>query len=71
MTVQELIDELNQYRPSDEVHISYDRWGTVVAPKIRRVEMLTVLESEHHPMPRIIDEDDRRYDTAKQVVVLG
>jgi hypothetical protein len=68
MTVQELIMVLEQHRPTDEVHISYDHWGTTVAPKVRRVEMLPVLESD--PMPRVIDDEDRRYDIAKVVVVL-
>jgi hypothetical protein len=71
MTVQELIAELEQYRPTEEVHISSNHWGTVVAPRVRNVEMLPVIEREPHSLPRIIDEDDRRYDTAKLVVVIG
>jgi len=69
VTVKELIDQLRQFEPTDEVHISYSHWGTVVAPRVRYIVMLPVIESE--PMPRVIHDDDARYHAAKQVVVLG
>jgi hypothetical protein len=71
MTVQELIAVLEQYRPTAEVHICYDHWGTTVAPKVRHIAMLPVIESDYHSMPRIIDDEDPRYNIATQVVVLG
>jgi hypothetical protein len=74
MTVQELIEQLQQFEPTDEVHFSYnygDHWRTLVAPKVRRVEQLPIVASEYHNMPTIIDEHDRRYNAAQQVVVLG
>jgi len=74
MKVRELIDQLQQFDAEDEVHFSFnsgDHWRTTVAPKVRRVEMLPIVESEYHNKPQIIDEDDRRYDDAEQVVVLS
>ncbi|MGB8747283.1 MAG: hypothetical protein WCD54_15135, partial [Pseudolabrys sp.] len=71
MKVRDLIDQLQQFDADDEVHISFnygDHWRTIVAPKVRRVEMLPVVESEYHRMPMVIDEEDNRYDDADQVV---
>jgi hypothetical protein len=73
MTVQELIEELQQYEPTSKVHFSYnygDHWRTTVAPEARHVEELPVIESEYHRMPKVIDEDDTRYDDATHVVVI-
>lgn len=74
MKVQDLIDQLQQFDPLDEVHFSYnsgDHWRTTVAPIVRRVEMLPVVESEYHNKPMLIDDEDERYDNAQQVVVLS
>lgn len=74
MTVKELIDQLQQFEPNDQVHFAHnsgDYWKTVVAPKARRVQMLPVVESDYHNKPMLIDEDDSRYDDAQQVVVIS
>jgi hypothetical protein len=74
MTVQQLIDQLSQFDPNTKVHFSYnygDHWRTTVAPVVRHVEEMPIAESEYHKMPVVIDEEDTRYNEAKQVVVLS
>lgn len=74
MTVQELINQLQQFEPNDEVHFSYnygDHCRTTVAPKARVVDLMGIVESEYHGMPMIVDEEDNRYDEAKQVVIIS
>jgi hypothetical protein len=73
MNVKQLIDELQQYPDEMPVHFAYnygDHWRTRVAPQVRHAEELSVVESDYHSMPMVVDEDDRRYDAAAQVVVL-
>jgi hypothetical protein len=75
MKVRDLINQLQQFDAEDEVHLSYnlgDYWRTTVAPKIHRVEMLPVAEIKYNNKPMmIIDEEDKRYDEAEQVVVIS
>lgn len=74
MTVAELIAELQQYDGDTPVHLSYnygDHWRTTVAPMVKQVEELPVKHSEYHSMPKVLDEEDKEYDTADQVVVLS
>lgn len=74
MTVKELIEMLETFEPDTKVHFSYnygDHWRTTVAPEARHVEELPVIESEYHRMPKVIDEDDERYNDAEQVVVIS
>jgi hypothetical protein len=73
MTNQELIDALRAEDPDAEVHFTYnygDHWRTTVAPKVRRVEEGRVTYSEYHRMPKVVDEDDTRYDGGQRVVIL-
>jgi hypothetical protein len=74
MTVKELIDMLQMYEPETPVHIAYnsgDYWRTVVAPVATNVEELPTRHSDYHNKPVLIDEDDKDYDSAKQVVVIS
>ena len=74
MKVRELIEELQQFADDVEVHFSYnygDHWRTTVAPKANYVELLPVVYSQYHSMPKVIgDEDDVRYNDADKVVVI-
>jgi hypothetical protein len=74
MKVNDLIDELLAFDGDAEVHFSYnsgDHWRTTVAPVVKHVELLPVVESQYHSMPMIIDEEDTRYNSATQVVVIS
>jgi hypothetical protein len=65
MKLSELIEELQVIQRDGvsgdpEVHFSYDygdHTHTQVAPKVRNVEVTTVVRSEYHDMPRISVED--------------
>ena len=74
MKVSDLIEELQQYDKDAEVHFAYnygDYWRTTVAPKVRRIELLPVVHSEYHSMPKVInDEEDERYAAATERVVV-
>jgi hypothetical protein len=74
MTVQELIEELQDMAPDAEVHFQYnygDYWRTQVAPEVGTVETANVVWSDYHSMPKIIDDDGTRdMAEAKQVVVI-
>jgi hypothetical protein len=73
MTVQELIEKLEEYDPDANVHFTYnygDHSRTMVAPMVRNVDEHLVVRSEYHNMPVIIDEDDSRYNEADHSVVV-
>jgi len=74
MTVSELIAVLQEQDPDAKVHFSYnygDHWRTQVAAEVRKVEYEKVAHSDYHSMAVIVDEDDRRYEQADEVVVLS
>ncbi len=74
MKVSELIDELQLQDKDAEVHFSYnygDHWRTTVAPKVENVELARVVYSEYHSMPRVVDEDDNRFEKGEEVVVIS
>ena len=73
MKVRELIDELSAYDGEVEVHFSYnygDHWRTTVAPIVSGVDLQRVCYSSYHSMPMVVDEDDKRYEGAMEVVVV-
>lgn len=73
MKVYELLRELQDFDLDAEVHFSYnygDHWKTTVAPKAHHVELLPVVYSNYHSMPMVIDEENKRYNDATQVVVI-
>ena len=74
MKVKDLIAALQEKDPDAEVHFSYnygDHWRTQVAAKVRKVEYEMVVHSDYHSMPIVVDEDDKRYDKAEEVIVLS
>lgn len=74
MTVKELIEHLQGMDQGATVHFAHgagDYWRTTVAPTIRRVEEGRVSHSGYHEKSVLIDEDDKRYDEATEVVVLS
>lgn len=73
MTVQDLIQKLNNFDPNMEVKFSYDYgdyWHSKVAQGIKSVDTDTTFYSEYHRMDKIAGEDDRDEPT-KEVVILG
>lgn len=81
MKVHELIEELGNYDPNQEVHFSYnygDHWRTIVAPAVTSVSEAKVTYSDYHQMDALTtvdeDEDDNGIesdDTDRLVVVLS
>jgi hypothetical protein len=78
MTVQELIEQLQQFDPATEVHFQYnygDHWRTQVAPGVKRLEEGYVKHSDYHSMDAVVDEDDEDYGEEeaghKSVVLLS
>jgi len=72
MTVQELINELEQFDPEMEVHFAYnygDYWKTIVAPKVSNVDMGLIKHSDYHSMDKVVDEEDET--EAKEVVIIN
>jgi len=57
MKVADLIAELQEFDPEQEVHFAYpagDYWRTTVAPKVASVEPGWVKRSEYHRMPAVV-----------------
>ena len=85
MKVHELINELSNYDPNQEVHFSYnygDHWRTIVAPSVEIVEKGKVTYSSYHQMDQLVtdneedgeEEDDQESapdTTVRSVVVLS
>jgi hypothetical protein len=74
MNVKQLIDILQQYEPTTEVHIAYnagDHWRTQVAPKITNVDELPVAHSDYHEKPILVDIDSCDDDSLQAVVVIS
>jgi hypothetical protein len=85
MTVQELIEQLQDMDQNAEVHFAYnygDHWRTEVAPRVGRVDEGKVVYSEYHRMDKMLeDEYDVEFDedtgeeikdeTLRRVVVLS
>ena len=84
MKVHELIEELGNYDPNQEVHFSYnygDHWRTIVAPSVEIVEKGKVTYSDYHQMDQLVvdkedseEEDDQESTpgtTVRSVVVLS
>lgn len=74
MKNKELIELLQEEDPEAEVHFSYsfgDHWKTIVAPKVGKVEEGRVIQSDYHRMPKIIDDDDKRFSEAEVVVIIS
>lgn len=74
MNVKKLIEMLSKMDPEAEVHFTYsygDHWRTIVAPAVTSVEEGRVAHSEYHSMDAVVDEDDKKYDTADEVVLLS
>jgi len=70
MTVQDLINSLQQEDPQANVHIAYkygDHWNTTVAPSVREVQECAVKRSEYHQMDKLADYDDE--GTTRAVVI--
>jgi hypothetical protein len=74
MTVQELIEQLQDMDQNAEVHFAYnygDHWRTEVAPSVGRVDTGAVVYSEYHRMDKILDADgDCEFDeeTGEEIV---
>ena len=78
MTVEELINQLQFMDPTAEVHFTYnygDHWRTQVAPEVSSVEMGSVVHSEYHRMPKVVepdwDEEDADDVEGNTVVLIG
>lgn len=74
MKVSELIEELQLHDKDAEVHFAYnygDYWRTTVAPRASGVELKRVVYSQYHSMPKLVDEDDTRFDAGEEVVVIS
>ncbi len=81
MTVQELMEQLEQMDPTMEVLFQYnygDHWRTQVAVTVDQVEDGRVTYSDYHQMDRVVDEEDFDYDESgepqlegRAVVLLG
>ena len=64
MTVQELIEELQQFDPNQTVRFSYnygDHWRTHVAPEVQTVSEEAVKFSAYHDM-HALDDDGKQTD---------
>ena len=73
MTVQELIEKLQQMPDDMEVKIGYDYgdyWNTSVCGYIGSVDILDVKFSDYHRMDKILDWDSDD-QPEKQIVVLS
>ena len=71
MKVKDLIEILQEYDESMDVHISYgygDHWRTQVAPKVGYVEEADVEYSDYHQMDKLVDSHDEEHRT---VLVIG
>lgn len=81
MTVQELINQLQQFDPNMEVKFSYnygDYWRTQVADDISAISSNQVKYSSYHKTDKVIErdyeeeDDDLEYpDDVKTVVILS
>jgi hypothetical protein len=73
MTVQELIEQLQDMDQNAEVHFAYnygDHWRTEVAPSVGRVDTGAVVYSEYHRMDKILDADgDCEFDDEGREIV--
>jgi hypothetical protein len=73
MTVQELIEQLQDMDQNAEVHFAYnygDHWRTEVAPSVGRVDEGAVVYSEYHRMDKILDADgDCEFDDEGREIV--
>jgi hypothetical protein len=70
MTVEELIEELQNFEPDTPVHFSYnygDYWKTVVAPETRTVEELPIVYSDYHSMPKLAEDSEDTRETSDKV----
>jgi hypothetical protein len=73
MTVQQLIDKLQQQDPEAQVHFLYnsgDHWRTVLAPKVANVDEGSVTHSDYHGKPVLVDVDSDDEDEANEPVVV-
>jgi hypothetical protein len=74
MKVRELINELEEIEDDQlPVHFAYqygDHWRTVVAPEVTTVEEGRVTHSGYHNMDKQVDEEDKGYDQATEVVII-
>lgn len=74
MNVRDLIAYLSDMDPEAEVHLAYgygDHWRTTVAPSVTGVEEGRVVRSNYHDMDKVIEEDEKGYDEAREVVLLS
>lgn len=77
MKVSELIERLQNLDPEMDVmfeHPAHDRWRTVLASDILRVQENTVRYAEYHRQHVLAegyDEDEEASDPRKEVVLLG
>jgi hypothetical protein len=73
MTVQELIEQLQDMDQNAEVHFAYnygDHWRTEVAPSVGRVDTGAVVYSDYHRMDKILDADgDCEFDDEGREIV--
>jgi hypothetical protein len=75
MTVNELIERLQQMNPEQEVYFAYDygdRINTTVAQSIGDVEEHALAYSEYHSSNKVVDADserDRDRETTQATVI--
>jgi len=72
MKVAELIKQLEQYGPEQEVHLSmpsHDYWRTQLAPPVRHVQELQVRHSDYHNSWTVAAEDEDQEETPTVVVL--
>ncbi len=74
MTVQELINRLEQYDPQTQVHFAYnygDHWRTMVAPAVQSVEEMRIEYSGYHEQFKLVDDEEEDNDEQQSVVILS
>lgn len=74
MTVQELINRLEQYDPQTPVHFAYpagDYWRTTLAREVEGVEEMRIAFSGYHDQFKLVDDEEEDNDEQQSVVILS
>lgn len=72
MKVRELIEKLQDQDQDADVHFQYnygDHWNTQVAPAVEDVAARSIVFSDYHRMPKIVDRHDRADGRTRAVVL--
>jgi hypothetical protein len=72
MTVEQLIEKLQEEDPEAEVYFAYgsgDYWRTILAKKVTRMDEKPIQYSAYHEMNKVV-EDEADFDDATTPLVL-